>query len=105
MGWNTSMIILNDAIGDISKDEEFGKKVHDAVLHSVIRGEDMNICNGARVIETHHADASVLIAVGGNSATVLTSVMDFRHSSEETQVKLLKAFAEELGYRVVKEEE
>jgi hypothetical protein len=105
MGWNTSMIILNDAVDAIGKDKEFGKKVCDAVLGyrqggvSISSGHN---ANAATVLETHHADFSVLLAVGGNCGSVLTSVMDSRHNIENTQIKLLKAFAEELGYRIIK---
>jgi hypothetical protein len=105
MGWNTSMIILNDAVDAIGKDKEFGQKVHDAVLRCGSRNKQINIpsgpnINAATIIESHHADSSVLLAVGGNCASVLTSVFDFRHNTEETQVKLLRELADKLGYTI-----
>jgi hypothetical protein len=110
MGFNTSLIVLNDAIDAIEKDPEFGKKVAEAVLqlphhkryrpnHGVDISSGCN-ANAATVVETHHADYTVLLAVGGNCVTELGSVFAFRHNTEEVQVMLLKMLAEKLGYEV-----
>jgi hypothetical protein len=107
MGWNTSMIILNDAVHAIGQDKDFGKKVHDAVLACSNSNRNIDISSGgnvnaATVIETHHADSSVLLAVGGNNASVLCSVSDWRHGTALTQVKLLQELADRLGYRITR---
>ena len=106
MGFNTTMIVLNDALDAIEKDKEFGKKVANAVKQLTLRPDDgrgIDISSGcnanaATVIEQHHADYTVLCAVGGNCVTVLGSVFAFRHNTEEVQYQLLKMLADKLGY-------
>lgn len=103
MGWNTSMIILNDAVHTIGQDKDFGKKVYDAVLACNSDNRNIDISAGAAtVIETHHADVSVMLAVGGNNASVLCSVDDWRHGTTLTQVKLLQELADRLGYVIAR---
>lgn len=106
MGYNTSVIILNDALGSIEKDTEFGKKVCDAVCRLSGKG-DIDISSGcnvnaATVIETHHADFTTLLAFGGNCVSVLGSIYDYKHNEAEVQVRLLQEAADKLGYKLVK---
>jgi len=59
--------------GDIAKDPDFGKKLVAAIADG---GKQVVIStpsfgNAATVIESHHSDNTVLIAVGGNCASVL----------------------------------
>ena len=50
-----------------------------------------------------HADNTVLILAGGNTATVLGSVHNGgRHHTEEEQVKILKEVIDRMGYRLVR---
>lgn len=79
MGLNTTVVVLNDALGDIAEDPEFGKRLADAIA-SARRGKPVNVaahgshgisCNAACVIETHHADYDVLVKVGGNTGSVV----------------------------------
>ena len=76
MGWNTTVVVLNDALTDIRDDPEFGRKLYDACLEAVARKPvDVSAgchCNAATVIETHHADQMVLVRVGGNMGVVVT---------------------------------
>lgn len=76
MGFNTTVVILNDALSWIENDEGFGRR-----LAAKVR----NICgarkpqwvragtagNAALVVETHHADEIVSVAVGENSGEVI----------------------------------
>jgi hypothetical protein len=121
MGYNTSMIVLNDALHAIKEDHEFGAKVYDAVgqlnvynrataagrprLSSHLGGVDISSgcnVNAATVIETHHADNTTLLAVGGNCASILHETFGYCHNESGMQVRLLQEWAEKLGYRVVK---
>ena len=102
MGYNTTIIVLNDALHQIKEDEEFGRKVYNAAL-IVSRGKPIDIpsgnhCNAATVVETHHADQIKLIAVGGNAGTDLGYAGNWR----ATPVEMLRQLAESLGYRIVK---
>lgn len=79
MGWNTTVVVMNDALGNIETDPEFGKRLAQAIKQ-VTRGEKVDVaahgkhgihCNAATVIESHHADYDVLVKVGGNTGFVV----------------------------------
>lgn len=75
MGWNTTVVVLNDALDQIKNDPKFGEKLYYACLE-VQRGKPVDVsagyhCNAATVIETHHADIDVLVRVGGNYGEVV----------------------------------
>lgn len=75
MGFNTTVVILNDALHDIASDPEFGKNLAAAItssfpskpqwVHAGSHG------NAAYVVESHHADHQVLIEVGGNVGKIV----------------------------------
>lgn len=83
MGYNTSVLILNDALNHIENDPLFGKKLADAIRFvSVDKPQKIDLkhetdkgifvfCDAVTVIETHHADTNVVIAVGNNQGRVL----------------------------------
>lgn len=77
MGWNTTVVIMNDALNFIEKDPNFAKNLYHAVLKSVSKAECPvrvpagNYSTAALVIETHHADQEVLVRVGGNTGSVI----------------------------------
>lgn len=107
MGYNTTVVVLNDALSYIRDDAEFGKKLHDAVV-SVSRGKPVDVtagnhCNAATVIETHHADMASICVIGGNCGHQLSEVWacaDWRE--HDVQVRLLECLADKLGYRISK---
>lgn len=80
MGYNTTVVILNDALHFIEDDPDFGKRLADAVKR-VTKGKPVYVsahaksggihCNAATVIETHHADYDVTVRVGGNRGEVV----------------------------------
>jgi len=108
MGFNTSVIVLNDALHEIENDKDFGKKLGKAVRKLSLPhtyGIDIssgNHANVATVIETHHADYTSLLACGGNCVSVLGEIYGYRHNTESVQVQLLAMLADNLGYKVVK---
>jgi hypothetical protein len=77
MGYNTTVVIMNDALGAIGDDPDFGKNLRNAVLKSVskrdcpVRVSALGHSTAAMVIETHHADVEVLVRVGGNRGVVI----------------------------------
>jgi len=80
MGFNTTVVILNDSLGDIESDLEFGRRLasaiqqvnrHNSPVDVAAHGKRSISCNAARVIETHHADYDVFVRVGGNTGTVI----------------------------------
>jgi hypothetical protein len=76
MGNQTTVIIRNDAIGDIRRNPvEFVNTLAEMIEHG--RTGDFAVFshgNPAQVIETHHADYTVIVAAGGNTAYVIGSV-------------------------------
>jgi len=107
MGFNSTLVIMNDSLHEIAKDKNFGKKVSDAVQrvdHEKYVDISSGCCgNAATVVDCHHADGTALIAVGGNCATVLMPYAgSYRHHTKEGQERMLRAWADELGFRVAK---
>jgi hypothetical protein len=108
MGYNATVVVMLDSLDEIRKDKNFGEKLFHAILkveHGNANGIDISSghsCNAATVIEKHHADGVSLIAVGGNCASVLSSYVGSSHVSEENRVNILKTWADQMGYRVVK---
>lgn len=116
MGWNTTVIVLNDAIDMIRDDPNFGKNLYYAVL-ACQRGEQQDVpayayrdgqvrgvhVNAATVIEQHHADDTAIVAVGQNCGTKIGSCYyTGRHDLPEGQEKILRQLADNMGYRLVK---
>jgi hypothetical protein len=117
MGFNTTVVVMNDALSDIANDPDFGKNLADAVSRSCL-GDQVDVpaysyrrngydkgwtgvyCNAATVIETHHADQTTLVAVGGNCGTNLGTFWPYGEGTLEE--RMLRELADKLGYRLVK---
>lgn len=107
MGYNTPVMILNDAMSNLKTDADVGRKMYEAMLLSSRpeyrnRGVDFSIgnhCNGGMVLPSRHADETRLIAVGGNYMTDIGSVWG---ASMDDPEALCRALAEKLGFRLVK---
>jgi len=112
MGHNATVVVMLDALWDIEIDPAFGKKLSNAILalslpssHRTRADLDVSAgchCNAASVIEEHHADQTVLVAVGGNYGTPILRTWGSSHHEEKDKIKLLKELAEECGYYVAK---
>lgn len=79
MGYNTTVVVMNDSLSSIEEDPEFGKRLVHAILE-VQRGKPVDVaahgkrmvcCNAATVIETHHADHFVTVKVGMNYGEIV----------------------------------
>ena len=103
MGLNTTVLILNDALTQIENDPEFGKKLvkvirERTILEKIVDGRGRissyvqagNHVNAASVIETHHADLTALVAIGGNYGNVLYMAQCREHHTKPAQWKLLE---------------
>lgn len=110
MGWNTGVIILNDALGQIEDHpEEFVQNLRQAIGEYLrYGGKSVDIAvgghvNAAAVFHQSHADNTGVYAIGGNHATrLLETYNGGRHHSDEDKVALLKQLAEEMGYNISK---
>ena len=109
MGYNTTIVVMNDALDAIAEDKNFGAKLRSAVLEASGFGKKhvvvsaMGHANAATVIETHHADEHVISVVGANCGQVLGrgwGYADWRKA--DVQEKLLHEMADAFGFRLVK---
>jgi hypothetical protein len=79
VGYNTTVVIMNDALSEIEADAGFGKRLAEAIKRLsngspetvAAFGDNCVHCNAALVIETHHAGHDVLVSVGGNTGRVV----------------------------------
>jgi hypothetical protein len=106
MGFNTTVVVMNDALHQIAEDKDFGKKLYDAVLE-VNRGKSVDVSagchvNAATVIETHHADGMHAVLVGGNYGQDIGYVGGYALDTTNLEHKkaLLRSIAERLGLSV-----
>lgn len=104
MGYNTTVVVLNDALSFIEDDAEFGKRLVQAILEAGTSGRKKVTvaarssrggihCNAATVIESHHADHTVFVKVGGNFGEVVTMIdkSPFKKGERAYYSKLMKA--------------
>ena len=108
MGYNSTIVVMNDALHDIEKDPDFGKSLSNAIsMHDRPEKHYQDVragchCNAATVIECKHADVTSVIAVGGNYGSVIGSTYGYSHHKEEDKIKILKEIANQLGYTLHK---
>ena len=104
MGFNSTVLILNDQLGSIERDpERFVKEMVNAIQRSSMREQEDFGPGQSTVMSCVHADAVTVLAVGGNCATVLGSVYNGGiHHTEEAQVEILRVLADKYGFRLVK---
>jgi hypothetical protein len=97
MGFNTNITICNDNLSDYERNpERFARVICRGALKP--DGDDQW---GITVVPAEHADATQLVAAGGNFATkVYTGYYVGSHHTQDGQVALLKQWADSLGYRV-----
>lgn len=115
MGWNTGVIILNDAVHAIENNpDEFvnGRRGLSAAMSQFMAGRnerkfiDIGVgghVNAASVFHQQHADSVGVYALGGNYASELGSLHwgNQGHHEDEQKVKLLERIADQLGYKLV----
>jgi hypothetical protein len=104
MGWNTTVVVLNDALNDIENDPEFGKKLVRAIHDVAVNRDRIDVSagshvNAAHVVESHYADQTSVVAVGGNLGRVVAQLYGWRF---ETTEEIFRKLADTLGYSVRK---
>jgi len=104
MGFNTTVLILNDRLSDIEKDpEKFVKELSLMAGGGRAQGpapHDFHAASQSGIIETHHADQTSVILVGGNTATVLGFARGYRHGEAHNQVRILEEMLHKYGYDI-----
>jgi len=111
MGYNSLVMICNDALGAINKDPEgFAKKLYIYIGGGVGAEKPYDFghgghLNGFQIVWNSHADVTGVVGVGGNHASVIASIGvggDNRHDLPEGQIKILQEVARKFGYHLVK---
>lgn len=106
MGYNTTIVIRNDALGQIESDPLFGASLARAISQLSHSRGPVEIPagqhgNAAQAIETHHADVTTVITVGGNFGKKQAETYgSCHHEDRELQLRLLNAWAQALGCHV-----
>ncbi len=105
MGFNTSVIILNDGLHAIETDPDFGKKLSAAISHLSIEDGPIDVSagghvNAASAIETHHADGTSVVTFGQNCGRDLGLIWPY--GSEAYEVRVLRDLAAKYGYCIRK---
>jgi hypothetical protein len=107
MGYNTTVVIMNDTLGYIEQDPDFGKELVNAIRILPWRKPAPVSSRGApaaaRVIETHHNRDMAVVAIGGNTGVVIGSAgPDEVLASDSAEIDMLRELARNMGYRLVK---
>ena len=109
MGYNATVVVMIDALDAIKDDTKFGEKLASAISKKTVQPHKPldvsagNHVNAATVIETHHADYTTLLAIGGNyGAQIGKQLYGWAVGDDAFHLKILKEVADELGYRLVK---
>jgi hypothetical protein len=102
MGYNTTVLVLNDALTEIENDPNFGKKLAEVIRqHGILQGmvpkqrvssyvRAGSYMNAATVIETHHSSQTALVAIGGNYGSKIHLQLGARHHLKEDHWDLLE---------------
>jgi hypothetical protein len=104
MGYNSTVLVLNDRLGEIEREpEKFVKEMLHAIQRSAMADQEDFYPGQSTVMSCAHADVVTILAVGGNHATVMGRFHNGgRHYQEEDQVKLLRELADKYGFSLRK---
>ncbi len=110
MGWNTTVVVYNDALNAIKNDPDFGRKLAEAITRRAagIRAEDHvdvpagNHANAAMVVESHHADSTAVVTVAGNLGILQAQTYGWDHHTPEGAERVLRDWADKQGFELVK---
>jgi len=105
MGFNSTVLILNDRLSEIEREPERFVKEMVYGIHLSGRPEDqVDFSPGQSIVMScEHADRVTILAVGGNCATIMGKFHNGgHHHTKGDQESLLKMLADEYGFRLVR---
>jgi len=98
MGFRTALVLNNDCAHEWEKDPELGRKIWLSSQNS-----DRYPFRYGSIIQQVHADCQTLAILDGyHGKAVVSASWHSGKTDEQRDLELLKAFADKLGYRVVK---
>lgn len=108
MGWNTTLVICNDALSSIAADHQVPARLVECVERASMLqpGERIDVAAGGHVnamsiVASHHADVTSLITVGANMGLCHLQRHGWRHNEEASQRDILAQWADRLGMKLV----
>lgn len=119
MGYNTTVLINNDALGDIAADPDFGKRLSEAInLHHMNPTKRIDVpaytnggrsvyTNAAIVIAQQHSSECTGVLVTGNTAYRLGTIYNNQPTTTkiDNQIALLNEMLSTLGYEIKKKDD
>jgi hypothetical protein len=112
MGYNSILLLCNDAFGEVDRDPVgwWEKTKRELCGPETMRREIAEFgfgshANGFMAVWNQHADNGVLIYAGGNRAEVLSVRHGAWRGDEADLVRLLNAAASQIGYHLVKNDD
>lgn len=107
MGFNSTIMILNDALHFIGDDKDFGRKVERAILDLNLSPNPIDISSGTYInaavaIEQHHSSMLMPVLVGCNYGYKLDQAALFENNlvfnKEDLGESLMRTLADHYGY-------
>lgn len=108
MGFNTTVLVLNDGLDQIAKDKAFGERLANAISSRFIKGGPVTVsvgchANPVTVLESHHADQMKPILVGGNYGHIIEDTyLNYSIQDVALEIGLMQALAKKYGYTLSK---
>lgn len=109
MGYNSTIVVMNDALHDIAMDEQFGKNLSTSISRFFLKSRLLDVpargfANAATVIGVENSDTIVPYIIGGNTGSLVEKVY-IRWNAGNQEEDLLKQLADKLGYNLVKKDD
>lgn len=106
MGFRTVVVLNNDQSHEWENDPELGKKIFLAASAKTFSGEHeaaRKFFPYGQVVEQVHADTQTLAVFDGYSGQAVSHAHWYRgQTDQEKNLALLKALADQMGYRMIK---
>lgn len=106
MGFNTTVVVMNDYLSSIGADANFGKNLGRAIRQAAIeRPVDVHALGGVRaavVVASHQSFEMLPVLVGANTGVPLHLTVPLDPTPEGSEKELLFRLAQKHGYTLRK---
>lgn len=104
MGWQSTVVFMNDFIHRMKEDKEAGLKIYNAIGELNNRRSPYGgRFQYGRAVEQHHADGHILLSVGDYNGKVLGAIKPIKNVEDDKEVvEAMRFFLKQRGYMVSK---